>query len=974
MTVVGRPLASIKRGRSAGISIWKTSTKSIMYEPSNLYHVLKDAASSRAGLSVYPPGDTETPSELAYHDLFVSAKHKARLLHGFTAAADRPIVLLHFDNHLETIEWLWATIVAGFLPAISTPFVNDLGQRKKHLLHLNSTLHDPLMLTTARLKPEFLGIQQLRLHSIEEIQNEYNFRNAVYRPFDYSTKAIEHETLFQGTYAKPADLAVLMLTSGSTGYAKAVCLSHGQMIKAVKGKSKYHGTSSEKVFLNWIGMDHVANLTEIHLHAMLLGANQIHVHAADLLVQPSKFVSLLGKHQVAHTFAPNFFLAALRKSLETPAGSKLCEGADLSSLRAVISGGEANVVETCDAVTKLLNYYGVEWNVIRPGFGMTETCAGSIYGTSCPSYELERDLEFGSVGSCIPGIHMRVVADDGTVAAQGEVGHLQVHGSIVFERYYNNPEATASAFTHDGWFITGDQGYLDETGSLNLSGRAKESIIINGVQIYPHQIESALEDAYLPGVVPSFFACFPHRPSGSQTERFCLVYCPTYAKHCITTRVETNDAIARISAMICGSRPYQIIPLEESQLPKSALGKLSRTKIRTAFEAGAYQGILQEHLSAIQAHKSSMRQNRILTETEKVVLSTFLDLLELDSADIGVDSNMLEAGITSIDLLKMQKVLQTKFAIAEIPLITLLTNPTIEGMSTAIDKSRGAASGKFAEYTPVVPLGTKGSKTPLWLVHPGVGEVLVFLNLAKFITDRPVYALRAKGFEQGEDFFDNIPDVVETYRKHIRETQPQGPYAIAGYSFGAMLAFEISKLLEAQGETVSFLGSFNLPPHIKTRMNQLDWIEVALNIGCFLDLYSEDYQHCISHDMHEKQDHEVLSYIMEKAPPNRLAELSLTRTKLERWISLAHAMQNAATNYDPSGSVANIDIFYCTPLASVSKSRSQWLEEYLSKWKDFSREEPHFHEVDGAHYTMLDPDNVHSFQKTLKSVLVERGL
>lgn len=945
-----------------------------MYEPSNLYHVLEDAASSHAGLLVYPPGDTKTPSELTYNELLASAKNKARLLLDFATAVKKPIILLHLNHHLDSIEWLWATVVAGFLPAISATFVNDLGQRRKQLLHLHSTLHDPLILTTAGLKPEFLGIEQLRVHAIEELENEYDSKVGVHHPSHDSTKAVQCEELFQGAYAKPEDTAVLMLTSGSTGYAKAVCLRHSQIIKAVKGKAKYHGSSHETVFLNWIGIDHVANLTEIHLHAMILGANQVHVHAADLLVQPSRFVSLLGKHRVAYTFAPNFFLAALRKSLQTPAGSKLCDGADLSAFRALISGGETNVVETCDAVTKLLSHYNVDRDVIRPGFGMTETCAGSIYGKSCPSYELKRGLEYGCLGSCIPGINMRIVLDNGAVAGQGEVGHLQVRGDIVFEQYYNNPEATASVFSHDGWFITGDRAFVDEAGNLNLSGRAKESIIINGVQYYPHQIESALEDAYLPGILPSFFACFSHRPPGVQTERFCIVYCPTYPKHCTTTRVETSDAIVKVSVMVCGARPYQIIPLDESELPKSALGKLSRTKIKTAFEAGAYDEIIHEHTCAIQAHKANMRQSRVLSETEKIVSSTFLDILELDAEDIGVESNMLEAGITSMDLLRMQKELQTKFSIADIPLITLLTNPTIEGMSAALDRSKVLAGSRGTVYNPVVPMSTKGAKTPLWLVHPGVGEVLVFLNLAKFITDRPVYALRAKGFEKGEDFFNNISEIVETYCKHMRQNQPKGPYAIAGYSFGAMLAFEMSKRLEAQSEQVNFLGSFNLPPHIKTRMNQLDWIEVVLNLGCFLDLYSEAYQVAISDEMHKKQPQEVLSFVMEKAPPARLAELSLTRSKMERWISLAYAMQNAARDYDPTGSVANIDVFYCTPLASVSKDWHHWLEEYLSKWKDFSREEPRFHEVDGAHYTMLDSQNVHSFQRKLRAVLLERGL
>lgn len=138
-----------------------------MYEPPNLYHVLEDAASSHAGLLVYPFGDTETPIKLSYDELLASAKTKARLLLDFVAAVKRPIILLHLDRHLDSIEWLWATVVAGFLPAISTPFVNDLGQRRKHLLHLHSSFHDPLILTTARLKPEFLGIEQLRVHAVE---------------------------------------------------------------------------------------------------------------------------------------------------------------------------------------------------------------------------------------------------------------------------------------------------------------------------------------------------------------------------------------------------------------------------------------------------------------------------------------------------------------------------------------------------------------------------------------------------------------------------------------------------------------------------------------------------------------------------------------------------------------------------------------------------------------------------------------
>ncbi len=105
-----------------------------------------------------------------------------------------------------------------------------------------------------------------------------------------------------------------------------------------------------------------------------------------------------------------------------------------------------------------------------------------------------------------------------------------------------------------------------------------------------------------------------------------------------------------------------------------------------------------------------------------------------------------------------------------------------------------------------------GEKTPLFCVHPGVGEVLVFVNLAQyFVGDRPFYALRARGLNEGEQPFTSFAEMVETYVAAIRKRQPHGPYAVAGYSFGGAVAFEIAKVLEAAGERVDFVGSFNLP-------------------------------------------------------------------------------------------------------------------------------------------------------------------
>ncbi|PGG95608.1 hypothetical protein GX51_08206 [Blastomyces parvus] len=189
-----------------------------------------------------------------------------------------------------------------------------------------------------------------------------------------------------------------------------------------------------------------------------------------------------------------------------------------------------------------------------------------------------------------------------------------------------------------------------------------------------------------------------------------------------------------------------------------------------------------------------------------------------------------------------------------------------------------------------------------------------------------------------------------------------------------MIAFEVAKLLEADGDEVRFLGSFNLLPHIKDRMRQLERVEVGINLSYFLDLISEEYAHKISPKLHELSNDDALDHIMSCAPQDRLAEYSLTKNKLKTWITLAHKMQEATLEYEPSGSVASIDVFHAIPLNQVAANRTDWIGNELSKWADFSREPPRMHHVDGAHYTMMSPEHVFTFKKTLQRALRERGL
>lgn len=620
----------------------------------NLSQLLAQAAASTAGIVYYrPQSGSQQALRLSYAELLGQAKEKSRLMYRINGLEQGSIVLLHFDTQIENIIWLWACIIGGFLPAISTPFVADLMHRKKHISHLQELLNKPVILTTAELVHEFLDVDELLLHTVESL--------AILK---------ECEVVQVPDSKRKDDIAVLMLTSGSTGSAKAVPLRHYQLITAVKGKSQHHCTKQGDVFLNWVGLDHVASLAEIHLHAMSLGSDQIHVPAA-MLQEPLEFLRFLDVYKVAYTFAPNFFLTKVRDSLNS---ARTSFQVDLSHLRALISGGESNVVATCDALTQELSRFGLHGEVIRPGFGMTETCAGSIYSRACPSYDLAQGLEFANLGDCIPGLEMRVKKlNSRELAKPGENGNLQISGPILFDHYFNNPEATEEAFTADGWFDTGDLAYIDEKGFLNLTGRTKDTIIVNGVKWSSTELETAIEGEGISGLVPSFTVVFPHRAPNSATEDICVVYSPNYAAHYDTLRFETANAIAKTVSLICGRKPDHLLPLPTQLLEKSSLGKISRSKLRAGFERGDFSSYQEQDSIALARYRKSDWKD-VETPTERAIQTTLAHLLDIPSADINMKASIFELGVDSFNLITLKAMLEKKLdPVIDIPISVLLT-------------------------------------------------------------------------------------------------------------------------------------------------------------------------------------------------------------------------------------------------------------------------------------------------------------
>src|SRR6185437_5358411 len=161
-----------------------------------------------------------------------------------------------------------------------------------------------------------------------------------------------------------------MLTSGSTGNSKAVELSHSNLIASMEGRAERQRLTYTDVMLNWVAFDHVAALMESHMVAVHVGATHINIEPAAILVDPLRFLRLIHKYRVSIAFAPNFLLAEINSAIQEGDNATTARAlqVDLSSLRHIVTGGEANVVETGRRFLELLAQYGLSAHALWPAF------------------------------------------------------------------------------------------------------------------------------------------------------------------------------------------------------------------------------------------------------------------------------------------------------------------------------------------------------------------------------------------------------------------------------------------------------------------------------------------------------------------------------------------------------------------------------------------------------------------------------
>ena len=384
------------------------------------------------------------------------------------------------------------------------------------------------------------------------------------------------------------DLAMMQLTSGSTGSPKAVQITHRNLVSNAEAMfvgAQYNVDTD--VIVSWLPLFHDMGMTGFLTVPMYFGAELVKITPMDFLRDTLLWARLIDKYKGTMTAAPNFAYALFAKRLRKQAQPGQF---DLSTLRWALSGAEpvepADVEDLCEAGAP----FGLKPDAILPAYGMAETTVAVSFsecGAGLVVDEVDADLlavlrravpaakgnttRLATLGPLLDGLEARVVDEVGNLVPTRGVGVIELRGEPLTPGYI-----TVGGFvpTQDeqGWYDTGDLGYLTENGHIVVCGRVKDVIIMAGRSIYPTDVERAA--GRVEGVRPGCAVAL-RLDAGHSRESFAVaVESNAFEDPAQVRRIKhqvAHEVVAEVDM-----RPRNVVVLGPGTIPKTPSGKLRR--------------------------------------------------------------------------------------------------------------------------------------------------------------------------------------------------------------------------------------------------------------------------------------------------------------------------------------------------------------------------------------------------------------
>jgi acyl-coenzyme A synthetase/AMP-(fatty) acid ligase/thioesterase domain-containing protein len=576
----------------------------------------------------------------------------------------------------------------------------------------------------------------------------------------------------------PGAPAALAFTSGSTGQPKVVINDHRMLVRDAWVNSVGTGCYGAG--------DVVAHTLPLAFHAGLMATVAGVLAGATMRlydVRSRGIASLpawMASQGITIAQASPAILRALVGTGPAPA--------DLAGLRSLTIAGEAAYGPDIEAARQLLP----ATCVLRNRYGSSETGLIAEYQVQAAHPPIAGALPVGfGVGDTVIGL----VDEAGHPVAPGEPGIITITSPALAQGYHEDPDATSAVFSAnpDGTrtYRSNDLGVLGSSGELQLLGRRDHSVKIRGYLVEPGEIDAVLfampevREALTVGV-----------PRADQAGMRLVSYVVSSADRPSATSIRGALHTSLPSHMV----PETIVFLDA--LPRTDRGKLDR--------AG-----LPEPPAVVPGSTGGP-----LSEWEQVVQAVWCAVLALP--DIGRDDDFFELGGDSLAAEALMAIMTNELGVPKADATTsnLVQAPTLAAFASRLKRLPAQ------ENPSLVPLRTTGTRPPLFIATGGGGLGVGMVPIMRHLDpDLPVYALQAHGLESR-----GIPDwtVAASARRHVasvRSIQPEGPYVLAGHSFGGIIAFEMAQQLRRAGQDVALLvvmdsfppdGKFHAPEEDRT--------------------------------------------------------------------------------------------------------------------------------------------------------------
>ncbi|MBK0378790.1 non-ribosomal peptide synthetase [Mucilaginibacter segetis] len=716
-----------------------------------------------------------------------------------------------------------------------------------------------------------------------------------------------------------ADLAYILYTSGSTGKPKGVQIAHHSMVNLMLSLQKAPGiTSADKVMATATICFDIAGV-DIYL-PLSVGAEILLIDS--IMAKDGRALLDMLRHNNVTIFQATPY--TWRMMLEMGWVKK-------HPLK-VFCGGEAMAK---DLAEKLLPKSNQVWNM----YGPTETTIYSII-------KQVTDAEDITIGWPVDNTQVYILDENLKNLTNGEIGEIYIGGEGVGRGYLNRPELSAERFIPnifseipgDTLYRTGDLGKFKEDGEIVYLGRVDHQVKVRGYRIELGEIEHNLIKQE--GISKAVVIAREDTPGVPRLVAYLVLDTGS-------TGIVSKEQQDKWQTALLAVLPEYMIPDDYvllSIIPSTPNGKIDRK----ALPKPDYSHIIRtdEYVAP-------------RTSNEKLVTDIWEEIMSLDK--ISVYDNFFELGGRSLIAVRIMARLEEVTG-KRLPLATLFEHATVEKLAARLEINAEAIT-----WDSLVPIKPKGTKMPLYIVHGAGLNVLLFNALAMNLDeDQPVYGLQAKGLNGIDEPLDVMEDIAANYVEEIINHDPVGPYAVAGYSLGGLIAYEMAKQMLAMGKDVKMLAMFDTYAD-QTKKLDSPVKKVAKSIWTLTKqiaytpvLFVEDPKRTVEYKSRELKRRVVR--IFKKLFPGKVKKKQGFAAYTNE---INEKSDKAQKNYLLTPVDIKIELFR-------AKKKTFYMDDFkLLGWKPYALKGVRVHDIPGEHNTIFAPPNDKQFAEVLQKCLDE---